>query len=330
MDGLHEALGAWENEGVVSFEQVRQIESRQGATAAPSRIVELAAYLGSGLLLFGALFIGFDLFLADFLDPNEWGAFLVVAAASIITYAAGILLLRSTDSATGRGAGWVLGLAVFSGGAALAILFGAIAETGDDTVLLVGLGTSVYALVAWRYKPSVPTQLMLFIGIVLTLIGLLVVTVLDAIDSILGSGFGSFSTWTGVVLALFGATWIVLGRLGTMTPANTAYALGSTTLIIAVESLYATDTPWLIAVFIVAVWLAWLGSTMQRSVLVAFGGVAAFAGLGSLLGEIFDSPGAGFGWTAAILGMLVLAYAVYQAQEEPAGALPPESTPLDP
>ena len=327
MEDVRARLAEWQDHGLISFEQAAHIEGREGqrrpATAA--RADELLCYIGSGLLVFGAFWIAVDLG-ELFGENNEWKAFFVVAAASVFASLAGGYLLRSMDPAARRGAGWVLGLAVLSGAVALGILLGLIAETGDNTLLLVGLGTALYGFAAWRFQPSVPTQLALFVGVLLTLIGILVVALNDLVDALFFSGFETFSTWVGLVLAAFGAAWIWLAHRQIIFPANAAYALGSITLITATLILYGIAAPWLIAEFAAAAWLIWLGSTTQHSVLIAFGGLAGFIATITLLVEVFDEPNAGVGWTAAIIGLGLLAVAASVVSEQ-AVVEPPPSPP---
>ena len=151
---------------------------------------------------------------------------------------------------------------------------------------------------------------------------------LDSGSNIFLFDFQSFSTWVGIVLGIFAAVWIRLARLGIIAPANTAYALGSITLIISMEILYGIDPLWLIVQFAAAGWLIWLGSVAQRSVLVAFGAITGFAAIISLLLEAFDEPGSAVAWIAATIGLGVLAVAASSVTGDwgRAAASPPPAT----
>ena len=147
MEDVRARLAEWQDHGLISFEQAAHIEGREGqrrpATAA--RADELLCYIGSGLLVFGAFWIAVDLG-ELFGENNEWKAFFVVAAASVLASLAGGYLLRSMDPAARRGAGWVLGLAVLSGAVALGILLGLIAETGDNHAVAGRIGNGALRL----------------------------------------------------------------------------------------------------------------------------------------------------------------------------------------
>lgn len=324
MEGDHSKLDEWANEGLVSFEQADAIRVHEGEPPpeVEGRLIEASSYVGAVLLLLGSFIIASELL--D--DGNEGGALAALVVAMVLLAAAGAYVLRSAEPPSTRGVGFVLGLTAIAALGAANVLFVEIADAGDSTVLLVGLVTLLVGFAGWRTRPSAPTQIVFYLGGVLTIVGFMILVELSDID-VFFFDFESFGRTLAILLWLLGAVWLFLGWAGIVGPVNTAYALGSATLLIASAALTSIDDPWIVLTAATAAGLLAGGIYLRRTVLAAFGTGAAALLLGLFLGLILEVEGTAVGVVFAVVGAVGLGAAAYLVFEETRYAVPPLAPP---
>ncbi|MBI3648761.1 MAG: DUF2157 domain-containing protein [Actinobacteria bacterium] len=215
----------WVRQNLITAQEADAILSFERSAHATSRRIPLVAeavgYLGAAL----AFAAGVTLLGPRYPDFARGVKLAMPVAVALALLATGLPLRRNEEPAIRRFAGvlwllstgavaWLLAEAVFD-----------VDEPATSALLIVGVGTTAYALALYRWLRNTTTQIALFASVLVALFG---------IGNLATPSGGSTSqVWYGVSLWALGVAWAVGGWRGLVEPRGTALGLG------AIASLYA-------------------------------------------------------------------------------------------
>lgn len=217
--GVHRMLDRWAHAGLIDEAQAERIESfeeeRQASTNRPSLVVEATAYLG------GALTLAAVLLLVQLVwgDLSTGARLAIPAAASAALLGGGTAVPATTAGARRlRSALWLLGTASWA--AALAVLADQVLGlSGQDTVLIVGLGAAAVAVPLYVRTTDALQQLAVLASLAVS-------------AGALGARADRDEpTLIGLGIWLVAAAWAVAGELGYLPPSRVARSASSVALV---------------------------------------------------------------------------------------------------
>lgn len=267
-----------------------------------SLLTEAVAYVGAVLLLAGGIAAAgrrWD-------ELGGWGRVGVLAGASVLFLAAGILVRRASEPALQRLAGvmWFLSVAC-AGGAAGFAMHDVYGSTGAITVLAVGLGVTVYAAALWRVRRRAAQNAALFAGLVIAICGTI------------ATGAGGTGSVPALAYALplwgFGLGWSWLGWRRYVEPIWVTMPCGIILALVA-PALAAGEHGWLYAIGIATAAAAMAASVPLRNTpLLALATLAMFGYLTPAAIRYFHQS-LGVPAALAVTGALILGLAVVSAR----------------
>lgn len=178
-------------------------------------MIEALAYLGGAIVLVGAMLIG-----AQYWPDLGTGArLLIVGTAALVLLAAGFAVPARAGTIARRLRS-ILWLLSTSAGAAFWALLGhqALDWQAQDTALLTGVGSAVYAAVLWGVTRSAIQQLATFLATLVT-----AGTAAAHLDG---------SAWPGIAVWAVSAAWLAVGRAGLLAAKRLTQATAAAGLII--------------------------------------------------------------------------------------------------
>lgn len=318
------------DDGVISFEQAEGItgERHRLPDWAGSRTVEWLGYFGAL-----ALFITTFVFVIDLLDFRTssplalLGGFdnvpsgLAALVGGAVLLVAGWRLARESAGAAGRAAGFILLLGFILAELATSLLLTDL-DMGDFTAIVRVAPVVAFALFVWRTKPSLPTQLALFVMVTqvvtATLILLQITEGSDVQGMLVTAALGGVpdvtSGWlVGLINLAVGLVWIAMGSAGSLRPRNTAFVIGAAYAWLAGIELFSSGDGWIVVSILISALFFWLAVTRRSSVLAGIGAFSVIALIVQVMSLLVDSPGAttlelffGIPGAVALIGALML------------------------
>lgn len=273
-DDVHRMLDRWARAGLIDEAQVERIETFEvtrhvpggpaaGPVPAPARrnalLVEAMAYLGGALALAAALLL-VQLVWSDLSTPGRLAVPGVATAALLVGGA--LVPGHPDDRRRLRSALWLLGTGAWA--ATLGVLGDQAMELpGQDTAMLIGLGSASLALVLYIRLTDALQHLALLASLATT-----------------GAALGARPDWDEPVLVglgiwLVAAAWAVAGELGYLPP-QLAARYGSAVVLVSSALLMNMSVGGQIAAAATLIWLFGLG--LKRDSV----GLLAVAAVGTL------------------------------------------------
>ena len=300
---LETKLGRWVSAGLISTEQADAIRAVEG-DAHPRGRVSLASealgYVGVALVI-GALLVGFGEVWVD-LRFGSRSAVLAVATAALV--GAGWNLRNNPEPALERLGGflWFASAGSFFGLAF--IISERVLGFEDETSASVGAGVLVamFAFPLWRLRPRGLQQIALVAGIVVALFAF---------------GFNDLGvngeTLAGLLVAGFGAIWLLGSQTGWVVPRRTGEALGSLSVLVGMQTTGFDEAGWLFIGLVVQAGILGLGIVRDRNVLLGFGAAGLLLLVPQFVTEAFGASLSAAG-SVAIVGALIVGVAVFMGR----------------
>ena len=298
-------------------------EGEQGAQRI-SLLTEAAAYVGVILLLVGAIIaIG-----PRWNDITRCGQVAVYAAAAVFFLLVGIIVRQVREPAIQRLAGvaWFLSVVGVAGAVWLAT-YRVHGKTDAVTLLAVGVAVTVYAAALWLVRRYALQNLALFVGLVVTILGIVAIVTVPAGTGPTPSPDINLPTPVLAIalpLWVFGLAWAELGWQRYVEPLWVTIPSGVILALIA-PSFAAGHYGWMCAIGIATAAAAMAASVPLRNVpLLALGALAMFGYVTSIAARYLHQS-LGVPSALAIIGVLIIGLAVVSARLMRA-APPPEPT----
>lgn len=292
---------------VVAFQSWGKSRGRAVAKAAePARVgrvsllTEAVAYVGAILVIAGgATAIG-----QRWSDISEWGHVGILAGAAVLFLLAGALVRQVTEPAIQRLVSVLWFVSVVGLAAAVGVASGrALDVSGEFVVLNIGLAAAVYGAALWVLRRRSLQQVALFIGLILTCIGVVAVV----------AGGEPPALPAALLLWALGITWAVLGWRRYVEPTWTAVPVG-VLLALYSPTIVVGEHGWFYAVAIgtAGVVMA-LSVPTQNPVLLGMGTVAMFGYVTATVVRYFGDA-LGVPAALAVTGLLILGLALVTAR----------------
>ena len=298
-------LDLWAKKGLVTPQEaaaIREFESA-GGDVGPRRIapiVQALLYMGTALTLAALGTIYWQLYK----ELPTAARVTIPALLAAVLAVSGWFTTRHSDPDVRRFGGvlWLLSTGAFAGFMSELIMRDELA--GDWSLLLVGVGATVWAGALAILSPQATTQIGLFGTAIVAVAGL---------TSALTSGFTNETdtSWVALPLGLLGLGWIVAGRTRLLRPVVLAYVLGGALALFAPTLLFNTDMgegPPLLLGSVIAAGLLGASAWLRSPALIAVGAVGLYVySFGAIWGYFGDSIGMPL--VLLIGGVLLLAIA---------------------
>ena len=260
-----------------------------------SLLTEAVGYVGAVLILSGVISaVG-----QRWQHFSDWGHVAVLATSGALFLAAGLVIRHAVEPALQRLVSVTWGLAVAGFAAAVGVGVNEVADASDEHVLLaVGATAAGVAAALWLVRRHALQLLALFVGVVLTTIGLVLVV----------PGEPDRAT---IALALWavGLGWTAAAWRGYLEPVWAGLPFGVLLALVA-PSIGIDAHGWMYAVAIATAAAAMaLSVRLQNTPLLAFGTVACFSYVTWMVVRYFGDS-LGVPATLAFTGVLVLVLAL--------------------
>jgi uncharacterized membrane protein len=301
MNELDSSLERWRQAGVISATQVDQIRALESSSRSEQRIpliAEVIGYLGTALVVSAVVALAAQ-FWADLATIARIAVLVVISALLVV---AGWAVGDSREPALRRLSSFLWLAAVGTTGFLMDEIMTDALDVEEGYSLIIGSAMTALALVLWHLRKSAMQLIGLFAGLIVVMAG---------IADIWG-GADRF----GILVWLLGAVWLVLGRLGAVTPEPTSYALACGSVLFGAQwaafELFEDTQGWALALGVVsAVTLLALSVSWRSTVLLGFGTAGVFLFLPQItdeyLGDTIGGPSALLVSGVALLGVAVMA-----------------------
>ena len=309
---LEHKLEEWVARGLITAEQADAIRSAESKTEpeAPVRrgrvslAAEILGYFGAALLI-GAFLVAFE---GVWEDLGQGARFTTLVVITLLLLAAGQALRTSSEPAIERMAGvlWFGAVGSFAG-----VAFGVVEDVVkfDDTAagISVGLAAAVFAWPLWRFRCAALQQVAVFAGI---------------LAALFSAGFSGFvangETGAGVLVGIFGLSWLLSTEKGWVQPRRTGEALGSIGTLGGVQTAGFDDAAWLLIALAVAAGILGYGVVAGRNILLGLGAAGLFLFVPQFITEAFGSN-LGAAGSVAVAGALIVGAAVFVGRTRRSG-----------
>lgn len=217
MQGLEQALDRWVAAGLIERDQARAIAAAERHRADAdqrrvSRTVEAVGYLGAVLAIVAAVLV-----LSDVWDQLQaWARVTVLGTVALGTLVGGSAVRTSAEPAFERLTSVLWTAAVLATAMTTGVLGGSVLDLDEaGTMLMAAAPATVLAAVLWRLRPRVLQHVVLFAGIVATVLSAIWVTEADLAE------------WAwGLIVYGIGLAWMLVSWGGFARPQTTGLVLG--------------------------------------------------------------------------------------------------------
>ncbi|MGH2751023.1 MAG: DUF2157 domain-containing protein [Actinomycetota bacterium] len=299
MNDLDRMLQRWTRAGLITADQARAIRTAENRDEPASRAIpvlaEVLAYVGAIVAVSAVVFIA----------SQVWSDLSVGVRLGLLTLSTGVLWAGGWWMGGGRNPvrERLVSVLWFLSAGGIGWLADVVAtdlwDLEDGYGLIIGLALSLYAGLLYRDRRAPLQQIAVAGGVVFICGGL--------------SDLAGGDDWFGLLLWVAGAGWIVLTRLGMLTPRRTGFALGAVGVLggsqaVALE-FFDSPNGWGLALGLIsAAALLYLSVSFAEAVLLGFGIVGLFIFLVQVIDEyLADSIGGPLALLVAGLVLLLLA-----------------------
>jgi uncharacterized membrane protein len=301
MNELDRRLEQWVKAGIITATQVEQIRALEASTRAAERIplvAEVLGYLGAALAVSAVVALAAQ-FWEDLATVARVAVLIVITAVLLV---AGWAVGDSEEPAVRRLSSFLWLAAVGTTGFLMDEILTDALDVGTGYPLIMGSAMTALGLTLWCLRMSAMQLIGFFAGLTVMMAGIADVW----------SGADRF----GILVWLLGAAWLVLGRLGVVTPERTSYVLAGGSMLFGTQwaafELMEDTHGWALGLGLVsAVTLLALSVSWRSPVLLGIGTGGVFLFLPQVtdkyLGDTIGGPSALLVSGVALLGIAVVA-----------------------